>query len=228
MNNYDKLVDESLDEFLSFWQKIDPSVAEHNKGIEAFLKEPKKSFSYQLPRYKKLLPIIVDLAQKENLQSISDFGTFSGVFDVCLARLGFKVSAVEKYSLYDGGLDPIQEFLTKNKCTVIDKDSVLDKLDLEKSDLGISMAVIEHLIGSPKNYLDNIKANTKSFVFIEVPNLATLYKRVRFLLKGDGIFDEYSDYFYSNYPYFGHNKEYIKKELDFIASYLGESCGGGG
>lgn len=72
----------------------------------------------------------------------------------------------------------------------------MEKVELdEKVDLSISMAVIEHLIGSPK----------KKYIIVEVPNIASLYKRIKFFISGKSIFDEYDIYFNSSYPYFGHN-----------------------
>lgn len=222
MKNITRVLDETFEEFYTYWDKVDKEgIIKHNRGLEAFFHNPKQSFNFQYLRYKVMLEKIMSLSMNKDINTIADF---SGIFSVALSKLGFKVYVIEKFDLYYGTLDPIKDFLFKNNCIVVDFDSVMEKVELdEKVDLSISMAVIEHLIGSPKKYLDNIKNNSNKYIIVEVPNIASLYKRIKFFISGKSIFDEYDIYFNSSYPYFGHNHEYNITELKFIINYLGKT-----
>jgi hypothetical protein len=231
MINIKKILEETFKEFFVHWNNVPmEGIVKHNIGLKAFFDNPQKSFyDYQHLRYEIILKKILSLSKQHNIKTIADFGSFSGIMAVALSKLGFKVIVVEKFDLYYGALDPIKKFLLNNNCEIIDYDSVVDTVTLPYSvDLSLSMALVEHLIGSPKNYFNNIKNNTSKLVLLEIPNIASFYKRIKFLFKGEGVFDDYDNIFNSHYPYFGHNHEYNLKELEYLVNYLGQKIEVGG
>src|SRR5215216_2617481 len=151
---------------------------------------------------------------------ILDIGVFIPVLPIMLSKLGYQVEAVEKLSLYEGTLDKILELIrSKYKIKVHNIDIInQDTATLnDQFDIVLLMAILEHLNGSPKELLEKCRDLLKSsgFLFTEVPNIASLSKRIAFLLKGKSPLPEYSDYFFSEYPFEGHNREYSFSELQF-------------
>ena len=64
-------------------------------------------------------------------------------------------------------------------------------------------------------------AKRSGYVVVEVPNVAALSRRVSFLLKGWPPFPPFSDYYHSDYPFAGHNREYTIADLEYSL----EQCG---
>ncbi len=92
-----------------------------------------------------------------------------------------------------------------------------DMVRLEYNDVVLLMAVIEHLNGSPRRLINNVRKIMKpdALLFSEVPNISEFSKRIRMMF-GHSPLPQYKDYFYSEYPYAGHNREMTVEEVRFL------------
>jgi 2-polyprenyl-3-methyl-5-hydroxy-6-metoxy-1,4-benzoquinol methylase len=157
---------------------------------------------------------------------ILDIGVFIPVLPIMLAKLGYQVEAIEKLSLYENTLDTIIEFVgTKYNVKIHDIDIINGNSAMLKNrfDIVLLMAVLEHLNGSPKRLLEKCKnlLRPSGFLFVDGPNIASMPKRISFLIKGKSPLPEYSDYFLSEYPFEGHNREYSLNELQYALKSTG-------
>jgi hypothetical protein len=82
------------------------------------------------------------------------------------------------------------------------------------------MAMIEHLPDSPKQLMDNLRASTAAdgLLVLEVPNIASFYRR-RQLLLGRSVHPDLESLYLSETPYVGHHREYTASELLQLVSW---------
>ena len=160
--------------------------------------------------------------------AILDVGCFIPVLPLMLRRLGFEVSVAEKFSLYENALEGVASLVQKCGIRVVDADLVLGNTpDLSGTtfDAVLALALIEHLNGSPRKLLANCRAllkpeESKARLFLEVPNITSLNRRLRLLL-GRSPFQPIKGYYESEYPFSGHNHEYTKEEVRYVLEASG-------
>jgi 2-polyprenyl-3-methyl-5-hydroxy-6-metoxy-1,4-benzoquinol methylase len=77
------------------------------------------------------------------------------------------------------------------------------------------LAILEHLNGTPRFLLEKVRSVMKEdgALIVEVPNVGELSNRLNFIIKGQPPFPPIEDYYYSNYPFTGHNREYTIREM---------------
>lgn len=83
--------------------------------------------------------------------------------------------------------------------------------------------ILEHLNGTPKYLLNRTRVLGKdnAYYMIAMPNVAAICKRTSFLLKGSPPFPSISAYDHSAYPFTGHNREYIIRDLMYVLKQSG-------
>ena len=150
----------------------------------------------------------------------ADLGCFIPYMSIALARLGWKVAAADRYSLYGEVLRrTIFDLGQREGFDVVDVDIMRDDsmASLGERDLVLLMAVVEHLNGSPRQVLANIwrLLPPEGMLLFEVPNIAELSKRIR-LLRGKSPLPLYSSYLASSYPFEGHNREMTVAEVKYL------------
>lgn len=147
---------------------------------------------------------------------VVDLGCLFPYLPIALARLGYSVTIVEKFDLYGPEFaEAIRRVASANNIEVADLDIVSDSLScLGTADTVLLMAVVEHLIGSPRCLLEKVRGllTEEGFLYFEVPNIAVLSRRLSFLC-GNSPLPNYAEYFMSEYPYFGHNREMTVGEV---------------
>jgi 2-polyprenyl-3-methyl-5-hydroxy-6-metoxy-1,4-benzoquinol methylase len=147
--------------------------------------------------------------------SVLEIGTFVPVIPLLLAWEGYRVTTVEKLDLYGNALDPMVELLGRHAVTFLNADIMDEAFDPGTFDAVNLLAVVEHLLGSPKKLLTRIHAMLRpggALVFT-VPNQARLIRRLGLFFGGISVHGDYEDYFESEYPYEGHHREYTKPEV---------------
>lgn len=85
------------------------------------------------------------------------------------------------------------------------------------------LCVVEHLLGSPKCLMKRIKSmlEPEGVLLFCVPNQARLLRRMAFFFGGISVHPDYGDYFHSEYPFSGHNREYTYKEVIYALNEAG-------
>ena len=226
----DKLIVDTVNatrnELAPLLEKLDIlRVSKHNKGYLRYREDPVGNFvDSEILRYRHTVRYIYEHMSPGS--SVLDIGFFIPVVPVALAKLGYSVSCIEKFDFYDGALDDLVSHVTKTYGTeVIDLDIEGDDLGLfaGRFDTVLLLAVLEHLNGTPHPLLKKVKQVVKpgGSIIVEVPNVALFGRRLSFLLKGNPPFPPFEDYFWSEYPFSGHNREYSMADLEYTFSQVG-------
>jgi 2-polyprenyl-3-methyl-5-hydroxy-6-metoxy-1,4-benzoquinol methylase len=156
--------------------------------------------------------------------TICDLGTFIPYFPIILASLGYDVTIVDTYKLYGSNFEnSIRELAEKKSIKVVDLNILNDSLDsLGIYDVVLLMAVVEHLNGSPRELMQKIykMISPDGCLIFEVPNMVEFHRRIQFLL-GRSPLPDYQNYFSSDYPFMGHNREMTMAEVTTLMRMSG-------
>ena len=155
---------------------------------------------------------------------ICDYGCMLPFLPTALSLLGYNVTIVDKYEYYGEIFkSTVTNYCAENNLKIVDLDILSDPFDMiEKSDISLNLAVVEHLNGSPKDFFNKVRSRIKSdgFFIFDVPNIANLIKRLRLLL-GYSPLDDYNYYLNAPYPYMGHNREMTVDEVKLLMQATG-------
>lgn len=219
-----RVIDITSDKFRSLLNSIDFS--EQAKRNVLYEKYADNKFHYyvdmEVNRYIKVLNhITTELDPHREKLDVCDYGCMLPFLPTALSELGYKVTVVDRYEFYgDAFKNTLTKFCNENNLKILDLDILNDPFDpIKKSDISINLAVVEHLNGSPKEFIKKIRNRTKEdglFIF-DVPNIANFVKRIRSLM-GYSPLDDYNDYLHAPYPYMGHNREMTVDEVEILMS----------
>jgi len=211
---------EARKELMPFLERLDlERLSKHNRGYLRYSENPLMNFiDAELVRYIHTVNYIYSSSAKS--VEILDVGFFIPVLPIALSKLGFKVSAVEKLSYYEGALDEILTFVReKYSIKVLDFNLFGDNpfYTQQKYDVVLLLAILEHLNGTPRHLLYKVRQILRAdgYIILEVPNAASLTKRLTLLIRGKLPYSPFEDYFWSEYPFSGHNREYTISDLKY-------------
>lgn len=148
----------------------------------------------------------------EGEPTVLEVGAFLGAFPLALARLEISVTVAERYDLYDGALDPVRTALEHAGVRVWDADFTAAEVENEPFGVVLNMAMVEHVAGSPRLLMTNLRNCCSGWLVLEVPNVAYGYKRWQ-LLRGRTIHPPLRDVYESAVPFTGHHREYTAADL---------------
>jgi SAM-dependent methyltransferase len=197
-------------------------LARHNAGYRAYAEDPYGSLiDNEKARYLRALETVTSEA---GARTVSDYGTFIPYLPVALARLGYRVQVVEKFSVYGASFRrALDQVAGRAGFEVFDLDILEDSFDvIPSADVALLMAVVEHLNGSPRALLEKVRGrlNPSGMLLFEVPNVAEGIKRLR-ALAGQSPLPDYTAYLDSAYPYMGHNREMTVDEVRYLLERTG-------
>lgn len=135
-----------------------------------------------------------------------------------LEELDLKMLGKFNISYTKNSKDPFAYMVESNKIHFINTDVITSSLNLEKFDCINLLAVVEHILGSPKSLLAKIHSmlkDTGNFIFV-VPNQARLIRRLGLMFGGISVQPDYKDYYESEYPYEGHHRKYVETEVKYM------------
>jgi len=194
-------------------------ISRHNYGYRRYSENPHEWF-VEAERFRYLRALDLILSSKTD-GTVCDLGCFIPFLPVCLSLAGLRVKIVDKYSLYSEAFKAaIERTVSAHGIEIFDLDLLRDDFSsLGKNDIVLMMAVIEHLNGSPKALMEKSREIIRQggFLLFEVPNLAEFSRRFSFL-RGKSPLPNYEDYFLSEYPFAGHNREMTVEEVEFLFS----------
>ncbi len=146
--------------------------------------------------------------------AVLEIGTFIPVIPLLLTWEGYRVTTVEKLSLYGPALDPMINLLRAQDIDFRDADIMDPAFNPGAFDTVNLLAVVEHLLGSPKQLLLRIHGMVKpgGYLVFAVPNQARLIRRLGLFFAGLSVQPNFDDYFESEYPFSGHHREYTFNE----------------
>ncbi len=167
-------------------------------------------------------------------KKILDAGCSIGLHAIAASQLGAHVDGFDKFTFpVSGETNPFQ--LTQDEFCLVQKawkDAQVNVVmhDLEQSmpfddrsyDLVVSNAVIDHLHGIHKKLLNECSRvlKPKGLLLITTPNLASVFKRIRFLIGRSPNWD-IKDFYDSETLFTGHTREFTIKELVSMVESVG-------
>ena len=190
--------------------KFNITYSKNNKDPFAYMVEAEWAY------YEKVFGWYLENVPKGS--SVLEIGMFVPVIPLLLSWEGYKVTAIETLDFYGDSLDPMVNIAKKNKIHFINTDVISSSLNIEKFDCINLLAVVEHILGSPKSLLAKIHLmlkDTGSFIFV-VPNQARLIRRLGLMFGGISVQPDYKDYYESDYPFEGHHREYVRSEVKYM------------
>lgn len=155
--------------------------------------------------------------------TVLEIGAFIPAIPLLLSWEGYRVMTVEKLQLYGSSLEPMVQLLQDHDVGFCDADIMDPAFQPGSFDAVNLLAVVEHLLGSPKGLLLRIHGMLRpggALVFA-VPNQARLIRRLGLFFGGLSVQPDYADYYASKYPYSGHHREYTMVEVQYALTHAG-------
>jgi 2-polyprenyl-3-methyl-5-hydroxy-6-metoxy-1,4-benzoquinol methylase len=190
-------------------------LSQHNAGLLRYGRNAEERFNCFVEAEYQQFDTVFKWASI-NLQpgtSILEVGCLIPTIPAGLKKLGFEVSAVDNTALYGDAFAPIQLWCDRNGVTFFDLDILTQSNRLPSFPVITLINVVEHLNGSPKRLLESLVSKLQPgghFLFC-VPNIASITRRLQ-MIHGNSPLPSYEDYWLSDYPFGGHNREYTLKE----------------
>jgi 2-polyprenyl-3-methyl-5-hydroxy-6-metoxy-1,4-benzoquinol methylase len=170
---------------------------------------------------------LVMALRKLGMQSgkLLEVGSFFGTFAGSLQKLGYQVTAVDRYPNFEGALDGFVNYLRHIGVTVLattpdDEMAIINQLP--NFDVVISMAVIEHIPHTPRYFLETLARRIRpgGLLALDTPNIARYWNR-RKLQAGSSIHFDIKDQYFSPIPFEGHHREYTADEMCWMLEQVG-------
>lgn len=171
----------------------------------------------------RFYPVILSIEARA-ARRVCDVGGFWGVLPLTIKALGVDaVAMTEALTYYGSAFSPLFGFLERNGVSVHDFDPFGDAAWIESRFDYISlMAVLEHYPHSLKGVMAKVDGMLEphGHIYIEVPNIAYLPKRVG-LLRGHSPLPPIADIYQSEQPFIGHHHEFTGQELVSLCELSG-------
>jgi len=157
--------------------------------------------------------------------TILEVGSLYGCFALILQRLGFQVTAIDRYQSYGPGFHPLIALMKGAGVEVVGATRENEEhalAALGEYDCGIAMAVVEHIPHTPRRFLEQLRrrVRTGGVMALDTPNLARYWNRMK-LQSGESVFMNIRSQYHAEIPYEGHHREYTADELRWIFEQLG-------
>jgi len=221
-----RVIREAREELSPYLARLDiERLSQHNRGYMRYSLDSTRSFiDQEIIRYVKTVDFINETLPRD--ASVIDIGLFVPVVPIALAKLGFQVASVDKLAFYGGALNEMISLISDHyNVSIYDLDILNDDLDVlaARYDVVLLLAILEHLNGTPRYLLERVKIllKTDGYIVVEVPNASSLRKRIAFLVKGAPPYPPFPDYYHSDYPFTGHNREYTVRDLKYALEHSG-------
>ncbi len=168
-----------------------------------------------------------EMLKSQGLQqgSILEIGSYFGSFALAFKRLGYEVTAVDRYDSYGSAFSGYMDLIKHEGINVV-STSRENEHDMTASlgefDAVISMAVVEHIPHTPRLFLKMLKDHIRpgGIVAMDTPNVARWWN-VQHLSEGQTVFQDLSSQFHCTIPYEGHHREYTGAEIEWMLNEMG-------
>jgi 2-polyprenyl-3-methyl-5-hydroxy-6-metoxy-1,4-benzoquinol methylase len=157
--------------------------------------------------------------------SVLEIGSYFGSFALTLQRLGYQVTAVDRYRSYGDGFSAYTDLMEREGVRVVstcreDEEAVIASLGT--FDCVISTAVIEHIPHTPREFLRMLAGRCRpgALLCLDTPNLTRWWNRQKFN-RGESVFQDLKKQYFCEIPYEGHHREYTGAEMVWLLEQVG-------
>lgn len=220
---HDPLVRRATAEIIGLLETYDPEIFRTNVGIV-----PRESTAQYLAMTQLRVCQCIDALLARGLApgaSVIEIGSLFGSFSLPLRRLGFDVTAVDRYRSYGASFAGYTKMFADEGVSVIstsreDEATLADRIG--QFDVTLAMAVIEHIPHTPRHFLQSLRRMTRpgGLIAIDTPNVTRFWNRQR-LNQGESIFQDIRVQYACEAPYEGHHREYTAAELVWMLEQIG-------
>jgi 2-polyprenyl-3-methyl-5-hydroxy-6-metoxy-1,4-benzoquinol methylase len=218
----DSVVRTATEDLVGMLPLYDPEVFRQNVGYVA---------REQTALYLRMTAIRVaslcDLLREKGFRSgsVLELGSLFGSFALPLRRLGYEVTAVDRYETYGAGLGAYTDMLRREGVRVVPttRENEAERVaGLPPHDCTIAMAVVEHVPHTPRHFLQAMVASTVpgGLLALDTPNVARYWNRWK-LTRGETVFQDLATQFHCDIPYEGHHREYTPAEMRWMLEQVG-------
>ena len=154
-----------------------------------------------------------------------EIGALFGSFALPLARLGYRVTAIDRYKAFDGALAAYVDLMQSEGIEVVSvtRETETEAIGrLPAFDCTIAMAVIEHIPHTPRHFLEMMRDKTVpgGIIALDTPNVTRFWNRRR-LSQDESTFQDLSLQYECEIPYEGHHREYTAQEMHWLLNRIG-------
>lgn len=157
---------------------------------------------------------------------VLDFGAGPADITAVLQCLGFRCSACDDLSDHwhrrNGHRERILDFARQTGIDYRVLSEEHEPFEPGSFDLVMLNDVLEHLHDSPKDLLNGLLelVRAEGLLLVSVPNAVNLRKRIAVLM-GRTNLPPYESYYWHPAPWRGHVREYVRRDLEMMAAFLG-------
>lgn len=156
---------------------------------------------------------------------VLEIGSFFGSFSLALQRLGYRVTAVDRYDEFKGKFDAHVGLMEAAGVEVVraTRETEGELIEaLPQFDVVMAMAVIEHIPHTPKAFLQRLLAKLKpgGLLALDTPNLTRFWNR-QWMAEGKTIFQALDQQFECEPPWEGHHREFTADEMRWMLERVG-------
>jgi len=157
--------------------------------------------------------------------TVLEVGALFGQFAAALRRLGYDVTVVDRYKSQNGAFDEYVRYLRDIGIHVVEAERSSEAAmtaALGQFDAVISMAVIEHIPHTPRQFLMMLGSHVRpgGLLAVDTPNIARFWNR-SYLTAGRSIHQDLATQFFCDIPYEGHHREYTAAEVVWMLEQTG-------
>lgn len=157
--------------------------------------------------------------------NILELGSYFGSFSLALQRLGYEVTAVDRYLNYGKAFEEFTNLMSSEGVNIIStsREDEWEKINpLGTFNAVIAMAVIEHIPHTPRLFLESLKRKVKKngLLAIDTPNLVRYWARKDFN-EGKSTLMPIQEQFVCDIPFEGHHREFTQKEVEWMMKKIG-------
>jgi 2-polyprenyl-3-methyl-5-hydroxy-6-metoxy-1,4-benzoquinol methylase len=157
--------------------------------------------------------------------TVLEIGSLMGNFSASLQRLGYQVTAVDRYRSYGGGLSGYTDYMRSLGVTVEEltrEDEVAHIANLGQFDAVICLAVIEHIPPPARPFLEMLASHVKpgGILALDTPNIVRYWNRVA-MSDGKSIHQDLTSQYHTEPPWEGHYREYTPDEMVWMMEQVG-------